>query len=132
MKKLIVLLLLLGSILGIGVSKYLGDSNDIEVTIINKTGTDLNKLYLTYNAISSDIRVPQVEAHSERFIEITPTEEFGENSMELYYDDANGDTHRVTVIGYFEKGYHVESTITIKTVDEDGILKVDVEENIYY
>ncbi|WP_156509926.1 hypothetical protein [Rossellomorea aquimaris] len=52
--------------------------------------------------------------------------------MVIYYDDANEDTHRVTGIDHFNKGYQVESIITLQEVDEDGNLNIDIEENSNY
>ncbi|QQT02505.1 hypothetical protein I6J18_02625 [Peribacillus psychrosaccharolyticus] len=57
------------------------------------------------------------------------TENFDGAALLLKYKDHNGKTHTEYIIGYFEKGYSGEASITIKSVRPNGKLEMDIHEN---
>ncbi|MEH7885333.1 hypothetical protein V7654_13545 [Bacillus sp. JJ1609] len=101
------------------------------MTIKNETEVDVEGLYLTYDNIYSDIQIPPVGAGDKITINVHPTEEFGENSMILYYEDINGKIHKETVFGYFEQGYFGEVIITFEEIDEEGLITMEIVEKVF-
>lgn len=51
--------------------------------------------------------------------------------MTLYYKDKRGTIHKETVFGYFEQGYYGEAHITLGEINEEGIISVDIEEEMF-
>lgn len=72
-----------------------------DITVVNETHSDVQGLKITYNNI--DEAVPVIPAGQVYEFNITPSEEFGENTMYIYYSDNNGVMHERTMTGYFEK-----------------------------
>lgn len=131
MKKLFVVILLLG-IIGFG-SLFLllqRGQEGFDIKIINQTNKEASGLYLTYGNITSDIKLPTIQPGKDYKININPDEDFGENSMTLYYRDKNGQIHKKTVFGYFEKGYNGNAVITLKSIEENGKIKIKVIEKM--
>lgn len=102
-----------------------------EVNFKNETGVVVKELFLTYNNIESDIEIPPLGAHEEISVRVEPTEEFGENSMGMYYKDNSGVLHKETVIGYFEQGYSGAAVVTLNSINDNGVIDVAVEEKMY-
>lgn len=102
-----------------------------EVKVKNETGVAVKGLFLTYNNIESDIEIPPLEANEEISVRVEPTEEFGENSMGMYYKDNSGVIHKETVIGYFEQGYSGAAVVTLTSINDNGVIDVVVEEKNY-
>lgn len=128
MKKIIWLLMLL---MGLGMlTKILIEPAGFNITIKNETGMEISGLYLTYNEIRKDIEIPAILPGKKNKIEVRPQEEFGENSMTMYYFDADGVRQEETVIGYFEKGYYGEVMITLKSVNQQGVIEMEMKEDI--
>ena len=92
-------------------------SNGFDITIKNKTNVQIDGLRLTYNGIKKDIEIPSIKSNAVYSININPQEEFGENSMKIYYMDKLGNRNEETIIGYFEKGYSGKVFIDIVSID---------------
>ncbi|KRE39727.1 hypothetical protein [Paenibacillus sp. Soil522] len=132
MKKIMVVILVLG-IIGIGSYFLFSGDEGFDITVKNQTNIEISGLYLTYHKISTDIEIPSISSHKEFKFNVTPTptEDFGENTMELYYKDHKGQIHTEYVFGYFEKGYYGKATITLKSVDENGKIQIEVDEKLF-
>ncbi|MGJ9386126.1 hypothetical protein [Salipaludibacillus sp. CF4.18] len=128
MKKFLVIITIL--LLGfIGLSKYIFAQDGFDIKVINQTNKDISGIYLTYDHIKSDIIVPSVEQGEVYKLNVNPTETFVENAMKLQYKDKEEKLHTEYVIGYFEKGYSGKAEITIKSVDENGKLDIEIVQN---
>jgi len=129
-KKIIFLVVVIGVVCAVIAFQFTGHAG-FDVIIHNETEVDVEGLYLTYNNIQSDIRIPPVGPGENITINVNPTEEFGENSMRLYYRDHNGKVHQETVFGYFEQGYFGQAFITFEGIDEQGLINMEIVEKMF-
>ncbi|MFS0824353.1 hypothetical protein [Bacillus sp. 1P02SD] len=133
MRKIIVpiIVVIIGA-LGFATFKLAQDGFDI--TVENNTKKEVSGLYLTYDDIKSDIKIPSVPSGEKYTINVDPNEDsnnnFSEAALKLEYKDNKGKLHTEYVIGYFEKGYSGKADINIKSIDENGKLKVEIIDNI--
>jgi hypothetical protein len=135
-KKNIVIKVVIGifilTVIGIGVSIYsLFSTTGFDIQIVNNLDQPVSGLYITYQNITSDVPIPEIMAHSKYELNIDPSEEFGENSMLLYYFDKDGNKQEERLVGYFEKGYWGTVKVWIQSIDEDGKMELKIEENLF-
>ncbi|MFD6441571.1 hypothetical protein ACFWDG_17575 [Peribacillus sp. NPDC060186] len=97
-----------------------------DFTVKNQTNKEITGLYLTYDHINSDIKIPPIQPGGETKLNVTPTEDFGENAMKLQYKDSKGKQHTEYVIEYFEKGYSGEGII--ESINKNGEIQMKVED----
>ncbi|MFF3021765.1 hypothetical protein ACFVRR_03765 [Gottfriedia sp. NPDC057948] len=129
MKKILVVIAIL--IMGIvGIKGYFLFRSGFDIKIKNQTNINVTGIYLTYDHFKTDIRIPKIASHKDYKLNINPSKDVGESTMELQYKDNKGNLHTESVIGYFEGGYSGNILITIKSVDEDGKLKIKIKEDI--
>ncbi|ODG91060.1 MULTISPECIES: hypothetical protein [Bacillaceae] len=129
MKKILVVIAIL--ITGIvGIIGYVHFQSGFDIKIKNQTNKDVTGIYLTYDHVKTDLKIPTIASHKDYKLNINPSKDVGESTMELHYKDNKGKLHTESVIGYFEGGYSGNILITIKSVDEDGKLKFKVKEDI--
>ncbi|MGG0174672.1 hypothetical protein [Gottfriedia acidiceleris] len=129
MKKILVVIAIL--ITGIvGIIGYFLFQSGFDIKIKNQTNRDVTGIYLTYDHFKTDIKIPTIASHKDYKLNINPSKDVGESTMELQYKDNKGKLHTESVIGYFEGGYSGNILITIKSVDEDGKLKFKIKEDI--
>lgn len=130
-KLLVVATVMIAGIVGLVGYIFMQDGFDIKVK--NQTSKEVSGLYLTYNNIKSDIKIPLIASGKEYKLNVKLTEDsnkdFNEGAMKLQYKDNKGELHTESVIGYFEKGYSGDAVITIKSVDESGKLDIEIKEN---
>lgn len=103
-------------------------TSGFDISIVNQTSSKISGLKITYLSAAKDIIVPDINANSQVKLNVNPSENFGENSMKIYYFDKAGNRHEETIVGYFEKGYSGKSNAEIKSIDDAGILIVKVKE----
>ncbi|MET3195653.1 hypothetical protein [Bacillus sp. OAE603] len=127
-KNLVIVAILITGI--VGVKGYDLINGGFDIKIKNQSNIDITGLYLTYDNIKSDIKIPSIASHKDYNLDVNPTKDVGESSMVLQYKDNKGELHTKTVIGYFEGGYSGKILITIKSVDEDGKLNLKIKEDI--
>lgn len=101
-----------------------------DIVINNNTSETISGLAITYDHISKDIQLPDIETGKTYKINIDPNEDFGESSMILYYKDNRGFIQKNVIIGYFEKGNRGTVKVNIKSRDENGLIMMQVEEKI--
>jgi hypothetical protein len=132
MKKIIVsiIVVIIGA-LGFATLKLAQDGFDIRVE--NETNKEVSGLYLTYDNIKSDIKIPSIAPGEKFTLNVNPNDDsnddFSEAALKVEYKDNKGNLHTEYVIGYFEKGYSGKSVINIKSVDKDGKLEVEIKSN---
>jgi len=128
MKKILVVIAIL--IMGlVGIKGYFLFHSGFDIKIKNQTNRNVTGIYLTYDDLKSDIKIPKIASHNDYKLNVNPTD-VGESSIELQYKDYKGKLHKETVIGYFEDGYSGDVLIAIKSVDDDGKLKFKIKEDI--
>lgn len=128
----ITLLVLIIVTLGFATVKLAQDGFDIRVE--NETDEKVSDLYITYDNIKSDIKMPSIEPGKAYKLHVNPKEnsndEFDEAALLLEYEDNKGNLHTEYIIGYFEKGYSGKAVVNITSVDEKGKLDVEIKEDI--
>lgn len=128
MKKILVIIAIL--LLGFtGLATYIFAQDGFDIKVINQTNKEISGIYLTYEHIKSDIIVPSIESGEVYKLNVNPTEDFAENAMKLQYKDNNRKLHTEYVIGYFEKGYSGNAVITLKSIDNNGKLELEIEQS---
>ena len=132
MKKLLLTLFIVTiGVLGFGTIKLGQDGFDIRVE--NKTDEKVSDLYITYDNIKSDIKIPSIEPGEEYKLHINPKENsndaFDEAALLLEYEDNTGILHTEYIIGYFEIGYSGKAVVNITSVDENGKLGMEIDKN---
>lgn len=133
-KRSLIIVITVSVIICLGIIGYVILSNihsGFDVEIKNNTSGNLSGLNITYNGILEDIQLPQIEAGKTNKINVNPKENFGENSMIIYYKDKRGVIQENTLIGYFEKGYSGKVKVNINSQDKNGLLVMQIEERIY-
>lgn len=130
MKKIIVsiIVVIIGSV-GFATFRLVQDEFDIRVA--NETNKEVSGLYLTYDNIKSDIKIPSIVSGEKYVLNVNQNEvsnnDFSEDALKLEYKDNKGNLHTEYLIGYFEKGYTGKAVINIKSVDENGKLDVEIK-----
>lgn len=125
---IIVLLLITSGI--IGYSFLCDNTSGFNIEIKNNTSENIRGLAITYQGITKDIALPEIKAGETYKLNINPQEDFSENSMIIYYKDKRGYIQKNTLIGYFEKGYNGKVKVNINSRDENGLIIMQIQENI--
>ncbi|MFF2449557.1 hypothetical protein ACFVSW_21170 [Neobacillus sp. NPDC058068] len=132
MKKiLIVITIMIIAIVGLAV--FLLGRVGIDIKVINQTNEEIPEMYLTYENINSDIKIPPLAPGETYKLNLNTiknsTEDFVEGALLLKYIDNFGSLNTEYVIGYFEKGYSGNAVIKIKSIDANGKLEIEIEDN---
>jgi hypothetical protein len=114
-----------------GFKFFFGGHRGFNIEIKNNTNESITGLAITYNGIFKDIELPQIDAGKTYKTNVNPSENFGENSMIIYYKDKRGYEQKNTLIGYFEKGYKGEVKVNINSRDENGLIIMKVQEDLF-
>ena len=107
--------------------KFIAFTKGFDITINNNTNITVSGLKITYEKITKDIDIPSLGAEKKLKINVSPTEDFSENSMKIYYSDKQGNRQEECIVGYFEKGYRGKVIVDINSVDENGKLLFKVK-----
>jgi hypothetical protein len=102
-----------------------------DITIKNETAEEIKDLNITYNEIIEEIKIPPIAPGGEYKLTVRPKEEFGENSMIMYYLDTAGLKREETIFGYFEEGYYGEATIVLNSIDQLGEIQMTISEKMF-
>jgi hypothetical protein len=102
-----------------------------DITIKNETAEEITDLYITYHEIIEEIKIPPIAPGGKYKLTVRPKEEFGENSMTMYYLDTAGIKREETIFGYFEEGYYGEATIVLNSIDQQGVIKMIISEKMF-
>lgn len=100
------------------------------IEIKNNISENIRGLTITYQGIDKDIELPEIEAGKTYKINVNPKEDFGENSMIIYYKDKSGFVQKNTLIGYFEKGYNGKVNVNINSQDKNGLIIMQIQEKL--
>lgn len=109
---------------------FINSKDGFNIKISNRTNTQVQGLKITYNKISEDIEILVINPKELYKLNVNPKEDFGENTMKIYYNDKLGNKHEEVIIGYFERGYRGKILINVTSVDENGKITFEVKEEI--
>lgn len=111
---------------------FLLSNSSLAVVINNHTDEEISGLSLTYEGIKTDIVVDPIAAEEDAVLKVDPetqaSDSFEEGSLTLQYKDQNGKVHSETVFDNFDKESSGDAEVTIKSVDENGELAIDIGE----
>lgn len=125
---MILFVIIIASVIGVYIYRNV---QGFDIEIINNTDVDISGLNITYDKITQDVQVPTIKKRKKYNLSINPMEEFGENSMILYYTDKHGNVQKNVLIGYFEKGYNGRIKVTINEVYENGVIIMRIQEDLF-
>ena len=129
-----ILVLMIMTVVGGGLTVYLLFQPNLVVFINNETDEEITGLTLTYDEVKSDITVPSVQPGEDESIEISPSEQakdsFTEGSLVLQYEDNSGETHSETVFEHFELGSMGDAEVTITDKNEQGVFTINIDEEV--
>lgn len=108
-------------------TKFISFNRGFDITINNNTDIMVSGLKVTYEKITKDIEVPSLSAKKKLKINVSPTENFSENAMKIFYIDNQGNRQEECIVGYFEKGYSGKVIVDINSVDKNGKLFFQVK-----
>lgn len=107
----------------------------IDIKVKNQTNEEISGLYVTYNEIKSDVKIPTLKPGEKYKLNVShgknSNDNFSEGALLLEYKDSNGKVHTKYVVGYIERGYSGFANIKITDVDENGKLKMDIKKFAY-
>lgn len=102
----------------------------IDIRLSNQTNNEISGLYITYDEIKSDVKIPTLKPKENYILEVSDgknsNENFDEAALLLEYKDKNGKLHREYIVGYIERGYSGFANIKITDMDENGKLKMEI------
>ena len=103
----------------------------IDIRVSNQTDSEISGLYVTYDEIKSDVKIPPLKPKENYILEVSDgknsNENFDEAALLLEYKDKNGKLHREYIVGYIERGYSGFANIKITDIDENGKLKMKIK-----
>lgn len=107
----------------------------IDIKVKNQMNEEISGLYVTYNEIKSDVKIPTLKPGEKNKLNVShgknSNDNFSEGALLLEYKDSNGKVHTKYVVGYIERGYSGFANIKITDVDENGKLKMDIKKFAY-
>lgn len=107
----------------------------VDIKVKNQTNKEISGLYITYDEIKSDVKIPTLKPGERYKFNIShggnSNEDFDEAAMVLEYKDKKGNIHTEYIAGYIERGYSGFANIKITGFKENGKLKMDIKEFVY-
>jgi len=107
----------------------------IDIKVQNQTDKEISGLYITYDEIKSDVKIPSLKPNEKYKLNVSHSknsnEEFDEGAMVLKYMDKEGKIHTEYISGYIERGYSGFANIKITDVEENGKLKMKITDFTY-
>lgn len=125
------IILVVGLAFAIGWKEVYLDSEGFDFTFKNETESETPELFLSYKGSDGDIRIQPISPGGNSNLYVNPLNLAGESEMTLYYKDQEGQVHKETAIGYFEKGYFGTITVTAKSIDSTGKIDFEFKENMF-
>jgi len=135
-KKLVLtLLLLLIPVILILIIFNIITQEGIDIKLKNQTNQEITGLYVTYNEIKSDVKIPSLKPGERYKLNISDeknsNDNFSEGALLIEYKDKNGDIHTDYIAGYIQIGFSGYASIKIKDIDETGKLKMEIKDFTY-
>ena len=101
--------------------------NQLVVNIHNGSDKDISGLQLVTDEsiLLADVNTIKPDEEKEFVIELP--ENIDEASVDLSYTDKQGNQHSEVIHGYVEQGYVGVGEVRIHSIDENGIIHMDIE-----
>ena len=126
MKKTLSIILL--PVLGVVIYFMFIRQDELIVRINNGSDRDISGLQLVTNDDLLLVDVNTIKAGEEEDFVIELPENIAEASVNVSYVDKQGNEHNEVILGYVEKGYVGNGEVSIHSIDENGIIKMDIED----
>lgn len=126
MKKTLSIILL--PVLGVVIYFMFIRQDELIVRINNGSDKDISGLQLVTNDDLLLVDVNTIKAGEEEDFVIELPENIAEASVNVSYVDKQGNEHNEVILGYVEKGYVGNGEVSIHSIDENGIIKMDIED----
>ena len=126
MKKTLSIILL--PVLGVVIYFMFIRQDELIVRINNGSDRDISGLQLVTNDDLLLVDVNTIKAGEEEDFVIELPENIAEASVNVSYVDKQGNEHNEVILGYVEKGYVGNGEVSIHSIDENGIIKMDLED----
>ena len=126
MKKTLSIILL--PVLGVVIYFMFIRQDELIIRINNGSDRDISGLQLVTNDDLLLVDVNTIKAGEEEDFVIELPENIAEASVNVSYVDKQGNEHNEVILGYVEKGYVGNGEVSIHSIDENGIIKMDIED----
>jgi hypothetical protein len=98
-------------------------TNKSRVYIKNNTNEIITNLKLQYYDGKIIATIPEIKAGSSKKYVIDTSNLEGDSSIYLTYKDATGKEYNETIIGYLQRGYSENATVSINNIDNEKKLE---------
>jgi hypothetical protein len=103
-------------------------SKDSTISINNNTDKTISGLKIKYsNSTENDIEIPEIQQKQTYKTKLILPENFTEGFIKICYVDKQGTNKEEYIEGYIEKGYKNKIIINIDTVDNNGVLSINID-----
>lgn len=97
------------------------------VTLFNDTAEQVSGLKVACSGIEKNFEVPTISPRGNSIIKINTFElKEIENELWVHYKEKNGKEYKHTIVGYFERSSGGFIEIHITSIDQNGILKLEL------
>jgi len=106
---------------------------DFLITLNNFTGYKIENLTISYDN-NKFFNVPILDKDKKYFMEINLDEMIGEDAMFLNYSDSKGNRQNISIVDYYEKyekKLGVNVIINLKNLDNNGVLEITTQNDLY-
>ena len=125
MKKILSIFLVM--MLGVFIYFMFIRQNELVVNIHNGSDKDISGLQLVTDESILLADVNTIKAGEEEEFVIELPENIDEASIDLSYTDIQGNQHSEVIHGYVEQGYVGVGEVRIHSIDENGIIHMEIE-----
>ena len=99
-------------------------TGDSILSIQNNTDVTISGLKIKYSNSINDTKVPEILPKQIYKAKLVLPENFKEGSIKIFYTDKLGQNHEEFLSGYIEKGYKEKISVTISSVENNGVLAI--------
>ena len=97
------------------------------LSIQNNTDVTISGLKIKYSNSIKDTKVPEILPNQIYKAKLVLPENFTEGSIKIFYTDRLGQKHEEFLSGYIEKGYKEKISVTISSVEDNGVLAINIK-----
>ncbi len=124
--KLTYILLALAAVVTIYIAGIFLPPSDSILSIQNNTDVTISGLKIIYSNSLNDTKVPEILPKQLYKAKLILPENFFEGSIKISYTDKQGANHEEYLSPYIEKSYTVKINVNIDSVDNNGVLSINI------
>lgn len=102
-------------------------STNSTISIKNNTDSTISGLKIIYSDVDNAIEIPEILQKQVYRTKLILPDSFSEGSIKLLYLDYSGAVHEEYIEGYIEKGYKKKIRVTVDSVDDRGVLTINID-----